>query len=122
MSKRVLIVDDSSTIRLMLSRLLEKNGFTVVGVGANGVDAVTLYQKLKPDFVTLDMIMPRQNGLETLKQLKQIDPGATVIMISSLSAKDRLTECAAAGAKHYIFKPFNEENVMTVLRSVLGST
>jgi two-component system, chemotaxis family, chemotaxis protein CheY len=122
MSKRALIVDDSSTMRMMLRRLLEKNGFAVAGVSVNGVDAVKLYQELKPDFVTLDMIMPRQNGLETLKQLKQIDPNATVIMISSLSAKDRLTECAASGAKDYILKPFNEENVMTVLRKVLGES
>jgi two-component system chemotaxis response regulator CheY len=122
MSKRALIVDDSSTMRLMLRRLLEKNGFTVAGVGVNGADAVKLYQELKPDFVTLDMIMPRQNGLETLKQLKQIDPNATVIMISSLSAKDRLSECAVSGAKDYILKPFNEENVMTVLRKVLGES
>ncbi|MEW6324907.1 MAG: response regulator [Nitrospirota bacterium] len=120
MSKRALIIDDSGAVRQMLRRLLEKNGYTVAGVGENGIDAVRLYQELKPDFVTLDMIMPRQNGLETLKQLKRIDPGATVIMVSSLSAKDPVDACAAAGAKHYIFKPFNEDSVMAVLREVLG--
>ena len=120
MNKRIMIVDDSSTMRQILRRLLEKNGFVIAGLAENGVEAVKRYSEVKPDLVTLDMIMPRQNGLETLKQIKQLDPGAVVVMVSSLSAKDPIMECAKAGANHYILKPFNEDKVMTVLQEVLG--
>ncbi|MBI3621224.1 MAG: response regulator, partial [Nitrospirae bacterium] len=120
MGKRVMIVDDSSTMRLVLRRLLEKNGFEVAGMAENGVEAVKHYPILRPDFVTLDMIMPQQNGLDTLKQIKQLDPKAVVIMVSSLASKDPIAECTQAGAKHYILKPFDEEKVLKVLREVLG--
>jgi two-component system chemotaxis response regulator CheY len=114
-----MIVDDSSTMRLVLRRLLEKNGFEVVGMMENGIEAVKRYPALTPDVVTLDMIMPRQNGLDTLKQIKKLDPKAVVIMVSSLASKDPIAECAQAGAKHYILKPFEEANVLKVLQEVL---
>lgn len=120
MGKRVMIVDDSSTMRLVLRRLLEKNGFEIAGMMENGIEAVKHYPTLTPDVVTLDMIMPQQNGLETLKQIKKLDPKSVVIMVSSLASKDPIAECAQAGASSYILKPFDEAKVMKVLQDVLG--
>jgi two-component system chemotaxis response regulator CheY len=120
MGKRALIVDDSSMMRQMIRGLLEENDVEIVGAASNGKEAVELYQQLKPDFVTLDMIMPQQSGLQTLKQLRQLDPQAIVIMISSLSAEDSAAVCAEAGASDYILKPFTEEQVVAVLNKTLG--
>jgi two-component system, chemotaxis family, chemotaxis protein CheY len=120
MGKRALIVDDSSMMRQMIRGLLEERDIEIVGTASNGKEAVELYQQLKPDFVTLDMIMPQQSGLQTLKQLRQLDPQAIVIMISSLSAEDSATVCAQAGASNYILKPFTEEQVVAVLNKTLG--
>jgi len=120
MKKRALIVDDSGMMRQMIRTLLEKNGVEVVGAAENGKQAVELYTELKPDFVTMDMIMPQQSGLQTLKQIRQQDPQAVVIMISSLSAEDSAAVCTEVGASGCIVKPFTEEQVLAVLNEVVG--
>jgi len=120
MTKRALVVDDSGMMRQMIRTLLEKNGVEVVGAAENGKQAVELYTELKPDFVTMDMIMPQQSGLQTLKQIRQQDPQAVVIMISSLSAEDSAAVCTEVGASGYIVKPFTEEQVLAVLNEVVG--
>lgn len=120
MKKRALVVDDSGMMRQMIRTLLEKNGVEVVGAAENGKQALELYTELKPDFVTMDMIMPQQSGLQTLKQIRQQDPRAVVIMISSLSAEDSAAVCTEVGASGYIVKPFTEEQVLAVLNEVVG--
>jgi two-component system chemotaxis response regulator CheY len=120
MKKRALIVDDSSMMRQLIRTLLEKNGIEVVGAAESGKRAIELYGSLKPDFVTLDMIMPEQSGLQTLKQIRKINPQAIVIMISSLSAEDSAVVCTEAGASDYILKPFTEEQVLAVLNKAVG--
>ncbi|HUJ79842.1 MAG TPA: response regulator [Nitrospiria bacterium] len=120
MKKRALIVDDSSMMRQLIRTLLEKNGVEVVGAAESGKRAVELYGTLKPDFVTLDMIMPEQSGLQTLKQIRKMNPQAVVIMISSLSAEDSAVVCTEAGASDYILKPFTEEQVLAVLNKTVG--
>lgn len=115
MEKRALVVDDSPYIQKELTRILEKNGCKVIGTASNGLEAVKKYRDLKPDFVTLDLVMPQMGGIQTLQLLKRIDPAALVIMVSSMSSKDKIVECARAGATHYILKPFEEEKVADVL-------
>lgn len=119
MAKRALVVDDSPYIQKELSKILERNGCEVVATASNGLEAVKRYKELKPDFVTLDLVMPQMGGIQTLVLLKKIDPLATVIMVSSMSAKDKILECARAGASHYILKPFEEEKVAEVLHKVV---
>jgi two-component system chemotaxis response regulator CheY len=119
MAKRALVVDDSPYIQKELSKILEKHGCEVVGTAANGLEGVKKYKELNPDFVTLDLVMPQMGGIQTLALLKKIDADATVIMVSSMSGKDKIVECAKAGAKHYILKPFEEEKVLEVLNKVV---
>ncbi len=121
MAKRAIVVDDSPYIVKELSRILEKHGCEVVATASNGLEAVKKYKELKPDFVTLDMVMPQMGGVQTLVLLKKIDPEAAVIMVSSMSGKDKILECVKAGAKHYILKPFEEEKVVEVLHKVVFS-
>lgn len=110
--KKVLIVDDSQFLRNRLKEILEKNGFEVVGIAQNGLEALSQYEKLKPDLVTLDIIMPQINGLETLKKLRAVDPAAAIVIITSFSSQDSVKDCMQAGAKGYILKPFDEKKVV----------
>jgi two-component system chemotaxis response regulator CheY len=112
---RVLIVDDSSVIRFTLRAILEKHGFQVAGEAVNGLSAVELYRELRPDLVMLDVVMPKMNGIETLRALKELDPAARVLMVSAMANMARVEECARYGAEHYIVKPFEEEKVVEVL-------
>lgn len=118
--KRVLVVDDSNFLRNSLKKILEGSGYEVVGTAENGLEAVTKYKELKPDLVMLDIIMPQMNGLETLKLIRSVDPNANVVMVSSMSTQESVTDCIKAGARNYILKPFEETKVVEVLQQVLA--
>ena len=119
-STRAIIADDSSFIRTSLKRILEKNEIEVVGEAENGLDVITRYRELKPDLVVMDIIMPQMTGQDALKLLRQIDSNACVIMISSMSTKDSVSECLAAGAKNYLLKPFDEKKVIEAIKKALA--
>jgi two-component system chemotaxis response regulator CheY len=118
--KRVLVVDDSNFLRSSLKKILEANGYEVVGMAENGLEAVTKYKELKPDLITLDIIMPQTTGLQALQMLRAIDPAVCAVMVSSMSTKESITDCVKAGAKNYILKPFDEAKVVEVIRKVLS--
>lgn len=113
----VLVVDDSALIRKILIKLLNENGFNVVGEATNGAEGVELYKDLEPDFVTLDITMPVMDGVEALKQIKEYDPEATVAMVSAAGQKDKLMDALKNGAELFFTKPFNEQEVIAGLKS-----
>lgn len=117
--KRVLIVDDSPYILKTLAATLENHNCEVVGRAANGLEAVRLYREVKPDFVTLDLVMPQMGGMQTLQLLKRIDPAAKVIIISSMTDQAKIVECVRLGALHYILKPFDDDAISEVLRKFI---
>ena len=117
--KTALIVDDSPILRKSLRTILEKIGVAVSGEAANGVEAIKLFKESKPDLVTIDILMPQMGGIETLRFLKGLDPDVKAVMVSSLSGKEKVVECAKAGASHYILKPFDEGKIAEVLEKVL---
>lgn len=117
--KKVLVVDDSNFLRNSLKKILEANGYEVVGMAENGLEAVTKYKEFKPDLITLDIIMPQTNGLQALQMLRAIDPNVCAVMVSSMSTKESVTDCIKAGAKNYILKPFDEAKVVEVIRKAL---
>lgn len=116
--KKILVVDDSSFMRNSLKTILEKLGYIVVGTAENGVEAVAKFRDLKPDVVTLDIIMPQMGGLQGLKLLKSVSPNAVVVMVSSMADRESVTECVKAGATHYLLKPFDEAKVAEVMKRV----
>ena len=113
----VLVVDDSSLIRKVLIKLLNENGYHVVGEATNGLEGVELYKELHPDIVTLDITMPVMDGVTALKQIKEYDPDAMVAMISAAGQKDKLMDALREGAELFFTKPFNAQEVVSSLRS-----
>ncbi len=113
--KKILIVDDATFMRTTLRLMLEKNGFEVVGEAGDGLEAITKYKELSPDIVTMDITMPNLTGTEALKEIRKIDPAATVIMISAMGQETMVREAVINGAKSFIVKPFKEEHVVKVL-------
>ena len=118
--KRILVVDDSSFLRNSLKKILESSGYEVVGTAENGLEAVTKYKELKPDLITLDIIMPQVTGIQALQMIKAIDPHVSAVMVSSMSTQESVADCVKAGAKNYILKPFDEKKVAEVIRKVLS--
>jgi len=116
---RVLIADDSQMIRFEISTLLEELGAEIVGEAENGQQAVELYQQLKPDLVTLDIIMPEKDGITALKEILAINPTAKVIMVSAMGDKKSLLTCLSAGAFDFIEKPFVAEKVKHTINNLL---
>lgn len=121
MSKRILITDDALFMRVTLKNILTSNGYTVVGEAANGVESVDLYKRLKPDLVTMDITMPEMDGLTALREIKSIDPSATVVMCTAMGQKSLVVEAIQAGAKDFIVKPFQPERVLEAMTKLLAA-
>jgi len=113
--KKALLVDDSKLMRRMMRNLLTKNGFEVVGEADNGKIGVELYKKLRPDFVTMDLVMDEMNGLEALSRIIGFDPDAKVIMVSSMGQDVIIRDAIVLGASNFLLKPFNEKQVIDAL-------
>lgn len=116
--KRVLIVDDSSFIRVQLKSILAKGGFEVAGEAADGQIAVNKYKELQPDIVTMDITMPEKDGIEALKEILAIDPNAKVIMISAMGQEMYVLKAVTSGAKGFIVKPFKSDYVIETLNKL----
>ena len=119
MSKKIMVVDDSALSRRTLRRILEMAGYSVVEAD-EGMAALELYFIEKPDLVLLDLVMKGMYGLDVLKKLRELDPGARVLVVSAdvQSSSHELVE--EAGAKGFVNKPFDREQILTALRTALA--
>jgi len=104
---RILVADDADFMYEMLENLIDKNRFEVVGYAGDGEEAVKKFKELTPDLVTMDILMPRMNGIKSIKEIRRLNPKARVLVISALSDPDLVKEAMAAGASDYITKPFS---------------
>jgi two-component system chemotaxis response regulator CheY len=120
MPQRVLIVDDAAFMREMLRDILTESGYEIAGEAADGDEAVSSFQELSPDLVMLDIVMPRKSGLEALREIVALDPGACVVMCSALGQESLVMEALDAGAKDFVVKPFKPERALTVVAKALA--
>ena len=119
MAKKVLIVDDANFMRRILTKVVKSLDFKVIDTAQDGQEAVEKYKDLKPDIVTMDITMPKMSGIEAIKNIIAHDPQAIIIACSAMGQKKVIREALDAGAKDFIVKPFQEEKVVTVLKSVV---
>ena len=117
--KRVLVCDDSAFMRKLIISYLLRNGFTVAGEAENGEVAIEQYKALRPDIVTMDITMPKMDGLSALKGIMAFDSKAKVVMMSSMGQEFMVIEAVRSGAKHFLVKPFKEKFVVETLNLLL---
>ena len=119
--KKILVVDDAQFTRNMLKKIINKTEIAeVIAEARNGVEAVSLYQELKPDLVTMDLVMPEQGGIETTEKILSFDPDAIIVIVSALGQEALVLEAAKKGAKDFIQKPFKADQIEDVLERVAG--
>ncbi len=114
--KKILIVDDAIFMRSVIRGILEKGGYTDFCEAEDGVVAFERFQEYAPDLTILDITMPRQDGLVTLKQIMAKSPQACVIMCSAMGQEQQIVKAVQTGAKDYIVKPFMPENMLRVVQ------
>lgn len=118
--KRVLIVDDAQFTRNILKNIMSKTGYVeIVGEASNGKEGIELFKKLKPDMITMDLVMPEKGGIETIEEILKIDSKALIVVVSALGQEALVLEAAKKGAKDFIQKPFKTEQIIEVLERIL---
>ena len=121
MAKTVLICDDIAFVRKTLTDILTEAHYQVVGEAADGNEAVNQFAELKPDIVTMDIVMPQLSGIDAMRKILRIDKAAKVVVISAMGQENLIMEAINVGAKDYILKPFTTEDVLKTLdRALLG--
>ncbi|MFX1257348.1 MAG: response regulator [Promethearchaeota archaeon] len=118
--KKILIVDDAQFTRNILKKIINNTQYSeVVAEAANGDEALDLYKKLKPDLVTMDLVMPQKGGIETIEELIEVDKSALIVVVSALGQEALVLEAAKKGAKDFIQKPFKNDQVLEVMERIL---
>ena len=120
MAPTVLICDDAIFMRTMVGDILQQAGFEIVGEAETGTQAVEKYRLLRPDLVTMDIVMPFKSGIEATKEILAHDDKATIIMCSALGQESLVMEAIEAGAADFIVKPFKADDVLAVVAKVLS--
>jgi len=124
MAVRVLVVDDAVFMRKMIGDILKKEGYEIAGEAENGKEAVDKYIELKPDLVTMDIVMPKVgdiDGIGAVKQIMQHDQKAKILMVSAMGQHALVVEAIQAGAKDFVTKPFQPSRVIEAAKRVLES-
>ena len=118
MKRKVLIVDDAKFIREKLKSAFEELGFEIAGEAFDGDSAVNLYEELKPDLVTMDIVMPHKNGIDAIREILQKDPEAKIVVITTLGQENVVVEALDAGALDFIVKPFSLQDIKKLVRKL----
>ena len=112
MNLKVLVVDDDINVRGVFTELLQIANFDVIGTGSNGKEAAELYQKLQPDVVFIDALMPQYDGFYGVEKIKEYDPDAVVVMVTgSINVDERLEQCKATAV---LPKPIDINKVINI--------
>ena len=115
----ILVVDDSGFARRTLRQMLESGGHSV-DEAQNGTEALERYTSRRPDLVLLDMVMEEMNGLEVLARLRQVDPGAKVLVVTADIQTSTSNEAKVCGASGMLNKPFQKDQLLATVAKVAG--
>ena len=119
MPGRLLVADDALIIREIIKDTVAMSGWEVVGEASNGQEAIERYRQLRPEAVTLDLVMPEHDGLYALHGIMEFDPQAKVLLVSALEQRGVLKDAFKAGAANFVSKPFDKENLQATLAQLL---
>jgi len=117
---KILMADDSSFMRSILTNILKKENYTDLVEAVNGDEAVSKFKSEKPDLVLLDIIMEKKDGIEVLKEIKEIDPSSKVVMVSAVGQEQMVEEAMKLGAENFIVKPFDSNKVIETIKEIFG--
>lgn len=122
MSIGILLVDDSDYMRRRIATILEEDDYEIVAEAPNGAEAVYEYRDHAAaiDIVLMDIVMSKANGIKATAAIKQIDPDARVVMCTSVGQRKKMTLAARAGADGYVTKPFEADDIVGAIDSVLA--
>lgn len=118
-SLRVLIVDDSKIVCEILTGMFKELGHNVVGTAGNGEEALQKFLELRPDLVSMDITMPKVDGITATKNIMAEDPNALVIVVTSHGQEKMIVDAIEAGASGYVLKPFRKEKIKEQIDLVL---
>ena len=119
---KILIVDDAVFMRQMLTKILKTEGFEICGEASNAKEAIEKYKLLKPDLVTMDIVMPMMeelDGIGALREIMNFDARANVLIVSVMGQENLVKKAMEYGAKDFIFKPFKSERIIKAVRNAL---
>lgn len=117
--RRIMVVDDSRVVFAEMKKMLEDTEIEIVCFCRSGEEALEMYEEVAPELVTLDIVMPGMDGLETCKEMRDRWPDANIFMVSSMAYEDMINTAASLGAKGFLFKPFTKESLLEGLRGAL---
>ena len=120
MSKRVLVCDDSMLMRKMIGESLNNDGWEIAGEAADGKEAVDKYLEIRPDAVTMDIVMPGADGIYALEHILESDPSAKIVIVSALNQTKCISEAIRKGAQDFIVKPFMPEQIQETLNRCIN--
>lgn len=119
MGHTVLVCDDAIFMRTMISDILVQAGYDVIGEAETGAQAVERFRELRPDMVTMDIVMPDVGGIEAVREIVKIDPDAKILMCSAMGQQALVVEAIQAGAKDFVVKPFQPSRVLEAVQRIL---
>jgi two-component system chemotaxis response regulator CheY len=119
MSHTILVVDDAAFVRTRAARLLKDSGYDVIEA-ENGAEAVHKFTEHKPKAVLLDITMPIMDGVTALKEIKKLDPGARVAMVTAIGSQNTVIEALQAGAADFVVKPFQTDRLLASVAKLVA--
>ncbi len=122
MSKSLLVVDDAQIMRTIIKSAIQGAGWIVAGEASNGRSAIELYQEVRPDAVTVDLVMPEYDGLHALHGILEFDPDAKVLIVTAMDQEQVMQDALDLGAAGFIIKPFECEHLIRELEKLVGTS
>ena len=120
MALKLMIVDDSNIIRSKITRTLTQHNMEVVATASNGEEAISLFAKTTPDVVTMDLTMPRMDGLECIRALRKLNSNVHILVVSALADKATAIQALKEGAQGFLCKPFSEADLTEAMDELLA--
>jgi len=117
---KILLVDDETHVRKFIGLILKQLGATTLFEAGNGRDAIEVFKRESPNLVLLDVNMPIQDGIQTLREIREISADCVVVMLTSLANRQTVEEALSLGADNYIRKDTPKDDILAALRQTIA--